>query len=110
MSDSLWLPMSRVDRARIAGRENGFVKLVTASRRLLRRLGGGELVGATIVGESAGELVHECALAMRTRAFAQTIHAYPSMSLALQQAAARLSPLGRLLVASDRDAGASKTP
>jgi pyruvate/2-oxoglutarate dehydrogenase complex dihydrolipoamide dehydrogenase (E3) component len=112
--DVLWLPMSRVDRARIVGRETGFVKLVTARRGLLGRLGGGELVGATIVGESAGELIHECALAMRTRAFAgrlaQTIHAYPSMSLALQQAAAQLSPLGRLLVASDRDADASKTP
>ena len=110
----LWLPMSRVDRARIAGREIGFVKLVTARRRLLGRLGGGELVGSTIVGESAGELIHECALAMRTRAFAgrlaQTIHAYPSMSLALQQAAAQLSPLGRLLVASDRQAAASKNP
>ena len=98
----LWLPMSRVDRARIAGREAGFVKLVTARRRLVGRLGGGELVGATIVGEGAGELIHECALAMRTRAFvgrlAQTIHAYPSLSLGVQQAAAQLSPLGRLLV------------
>jgi len=110
----LWLPMSRVDRARIAGREAGFVKLVTARRRLLGRFGGGELVGATIVGESAGELIHECALAMRTRAFAvrlaQTIHAYPSMSLGVQQAAAQLSPLGRLLAASDRDGAVSKRP
>ena len=97
----LWLPMTRVDRARIAGREEGFVKLVTAGRRLVGRLGGGELVGATIVGDGAGELIHECALAMRTRAFAgrlaQTIHAYPSMSLGIQQAAAQLSSLGRLL-------------
>lgn len=100
----LWLSMSRVDRARIAGRDTGFVKLVTARRRLVGRVGGGELVGATIVGESAGELIHECALVMRTRAFvgrlAQTIHAYPSMSLAVQQAAAQLTPLGRLLAAS----------
>ncbi|MBD0338225.1 MAG: NAD(P)/FAD-dependent oxidoreductase [Thermoleophilia bacterium] len=99
--EALWLPMSRVDRARITGREAGFVKLVTARRRLVGRLGGGELVGATIVGEGAGELIHECALAMRTRAFAgrlaQTIHAYPSLSLGVQQAAAQLSSLGRLL-------------
>lgn len=97
----LWLPMTRIDRARIAGREEGFVKLVTAARPLVGRLGGGQLVGATIVGEGAGELIHECALAMRTRAFAgrlaQTIHAYPSMSLGIQQAAAQLSSLGRLL-------------
>lgn len=105
--DVLCFPMSGVDRARVAGRETGFVKLVTARRRLLGRLGGGELVGASIVGHAAGELIHECALAMRTRAFAgrlaQTIHAYPTMSLGIQQAAAQLSPLGRLL-AERRDA------
>jgi pyruvate/2-oxoglutarate dehydrogenase complex dihydrolipoamide dehydrogenase (E3) component len=97
----LSFPMTRVDRARIAGSELGFVKLVTARRRLLGRLGGGELVGATIVAAHAGELIHECALAMQTRAFAgrlaQTIHAYPSLSLAVQQAAAQLTPLGRKL-------------
>jgi pyruvate/2-oxoglutarate dehydrogenase complex dihydrolipoamide dehydrogenase (E3) component len=98
-------PMARVDRARIGGRTAGFVLLVTARRRLLGRMGGGKLVGATIVGPAAGELIHECALAMRTRAFtgrlAQTIHAYPSMSLAVQQAAAQLDPLGRLLAPRD---------
>jgi pyruvate/2-oxoglutarate dehydrogenase complex dihydrolipoamide dehydrogenase (E3) component len=95
-------PMDRVDRARIQERPLGFVKLVTARRRLLGRLGGGELVGAQIVGPRAGELIQECALAMRTRCFAgrltQTIHPYPAMSLAVQQAAAQLFPLGRALV------------
>jgi len=103
--DVLTYPMERVDRARIAGRRAGFVQLVTAGRRVLRRVGGGRLVGATIVGPSAGELVHECALTIQTRAFAgrlaQTIHAYPSMSLAVQQAAAQLDPLGRLLAPRD---------
>jgi pyruvate/2-oxoglutarate dehydrogenase complex dihydrolipoamide dehydrogenase (E3) component len=97
-----FLPMSRVDRARILERPAGFVKLVVAARRLVGRLGGGELVGAQIVGPRAGELIQECALAMQTRAFAgrltQTVHAYPSAATAVQQAAAQLFPLARALV------------
>jgi len=98
-------PMSRVDRARILERPVGFVKLVTARRPLLGRAGGGVLVGAQIVGPRAGELIQECALAIRTRCFAgrlaQTIHAYPTLSLAVQQAEAQISPLGRLLADAD---------
>jgi pyruvate/2-oxoglutarate dehydrogenase complex dihydrolipoamide dehydrogenase (E3) component len=97
--------MRRVDRARIEERTLGFVKLITARRRLLGRLGGGELVGAQVVGLRAGELIQECALAIQTRCFAgrltQTIHAYPSVSLAVQQTAAQLFPLGRALVDTD---------
>ena len=78
---------------------------MTARRRLLGRVGGGELVGAQIVGPHAGELIQECALAMQTRCFAgrltQTIHPYPAETLAVQQAAAQLFPLGRALVESD---------
>lgn len=100
--EAVTFPMSRVDRARIVERPVGFVKLVTAGRRLLGRLGGGELVGAQIAGPRAGELIQECALAMQTRCFAgrltQTVHAYPSTSMAVQQAAAQLFPLGRALV------------
>jgi pyruvate/2-oxoglutarate dehydrogenase complex dihydrolipoamide dehydrogenase (E3) component len=101
----LRFPMQSVDRARIAGGPTGFVKLIIRRRPLLGYAGGGRLVGATIVGPRAGELIHECALAMRTNAFAgrlaQTIHAYPSMSVAVQQAAAQMSSLGRMLVESD---------
>jgi pyruvate/2-oxoglutarate dehydrogenase complex dihydrolipoamide dehydrogenase (E3) component len=107
--EAVTLPMQRVDRARIAERPQGFVKLVTARRLLLGRLGGGELVGAHVVGTHAGELIHECALAMQTRAFAgrlaQTIHAYPSWSMAVQQAAAQLFPLGRALADDGRGEG-----
>jgi pyruvate/2-oxoglutarate dehydrogenase complex dihydrolipoamide dehydrogenase (E3) component len=98
-------PMRHVDRARIEQRPLGFVKLVTAGRRLLGRVGAGELVGAQIVAPHAGELIQECALAMQTRCFAgrltQTIHPYPAETLAVQQAAAQLFPLGRALVESD---------
>lgn len=98
-------PMGHVDRARILGRPHGFVKLVTRRRRLIGWIGGGELVGAQIVGPRAGELIQECALAMQTRAFAgrltQTIHAYPVMSVGVQQAAAQFFPLGRVLAEHD---------
>ncbi len=98
--------MSRVDRARIEERTVGFVKLVTARRRVLGRVGGGELVGARTVAPRVGELIHECALAMQTRCFAgrltQTIHAYPAMSMAVEQAGAQLFPLGRQLVENDQ--------
>ena len=98
-------PMGRVDRARILERPAGFVKLVTAARPLLGRTGGGVLVGAQIVGPRAGELIHECALAIRTRCFAgrlaQTIHAYPTVSLAVQQAESQISAVGRLLAPPD---------
>jgi pyruvate/2-oxoglutarate dehydrogenase complex dihydrolipoamide dehydrogenase (E3) component len=103
-------PMSRVDRARVRGRADGLVKLVVAGRKVLGRLGGGEVVGAHIVGPGAGEMLAEVVLAMRTRAFAgrlaQAIHAYPTLSMGVQQAAAQLFPIGRALV----DAGPPAPP
>lgn len=68
------------------------MKLVAGPRPVLRSLGGGQLLGATIVGPRAGEMIAEVALPhRRTRAFtwwlAQTIHAYPTWSVAVQHAA-----------------------
>ena len=62
--------MAGVDRARIAARADGFVKLVTVRRPLLGWLGRGLLVGAQVVGPRGGELIHERALAIHTRMFA----------------------------------------
>jgi pyruvate/2-oxoglutarate dehydrogenase complex dihydrolipoamide dehydrogenase (E3) component len=91
-----WLPLAEVDRARCAGQTGGFVKLLAAPRRLLGGTGGGRLVGMTAVGPAGGELVAEGALALRTRAFAgrlaQTVHAYPTWSMAIRQAAAQWFP------------------
>ncbi|WP_343576944.1 FAD-dependent oxidoreductase [Mycobacterium sp.] len=88
-----YLPFAELDRAIIAGRVDGFVKIVAGPRPVLRNLGGGRILGATIVAPHAGEMIHEPALAMRTRMFtgrlAQAIHAYPSWSMAIQQAAAQ---------------------
>jgi pyruvate/2-oxoglutarate dehydrogenase complex dihydrolipoamide dehydrogenase (E3) component len=88
-----FVPMSEVDRAVVAGETRGFVKLVTGPRPMLRRVGGGRFVGATVVAPRAGEMIHEIVLAMRTRMFparvALTTHAYPTWSIAMQQAAAQ---------------------
>jgi pyruvate/2-oxoglutarate dehydrogenase complex dihydrolipoamide dehydrogenase (E3) component len=88
-----YLPMSEVDRAVTAGRTEGFVKIIAGPRRILGGAGGGRVLGATIVAARAGEMIHEPALAMRTGLFtgrlAQAVHAYPTWSLAIQQAAAQ---------------------
>ncbi|GAA4826921.1 mercuric reductase [Actinomycetospora corticicola] len=97
------IPLSAVDRAVTAGREDGFVRLVAGplpgtsrlTRDGLRRVGGGRLLGATIVAAHAGEMIAEVALAMRigavTGRLAQTVHAYPTWTLAVRQAAAALA-------------------
>jgi pyruvate/2-oxoglutarate dehydrogenase complex dihydrolipoamide dehydrogenase (E3) component len=88
-----FLPMAEVDRAIVTEQTAGFVKLVAGPRPVLRTVGGGRVLGATIVASRAGELIHEPTLAMRTRMFtgrlAQTVHAYPSWSVAIRQAAAQ---------------------
>ena len=85
------LPMTHVDRAIAVGAEEGFVTLIAAPRRGTRHLAGGRLIGATVVAPTAGELIHETALAIQTNMFvgrlAQTTHAYPTWSMAIQQAA-----------------------
>ncbi|HYW04366.1 MAG TPA: FAD-dependent oxidoreductase [Gammaproteobacteria bacterium] len=68
-------PFGEVDRALIDGRARGLARLV------VRR---GRLLGATVLGPHAGELVHELALAMQARVpvarIAATIHAYPTLA------------------------------
>lgn len=88
-----YLPMAEVDRAITVADTGGFVKLLAGPRGLFGNVGGGRVLGATIVAERAGEMIHEPALAMRTGMFtgrlAQAVHAYPTWSLAIQQAAAQ---------------------
>jgi pyruvate/2-oxoglutarate dehydrogenase complex dihydrolipoamide dehydrogenase (E3) component len=88
-----FLPMTEVDRAVTAGKTRGFVKLIAGPRRLAGNAGGGKILGATIVADRGGEMIHEPALAMRAHMFAgrlaQTVHAYPTWSMAIRQAAAQ---------------------
>jgi pyruvate/2-oxoglutarate dehydrogenase complex dihydrolipoamide dehydrogenase (E3) component len=90
----VYLPMGENDRAVTADQTEGFIKLIVGPRRLMRNLGGGRVLGATIVAPRAGEMIHEPALAMRTRMLAgrlaQTVHAYPTWSIGIQKAAAQL--------------------
>ena len=85
------LPLCRVDRAVATGEEAGFVRLIAAPRKVISHLGGGRIVGATIVAPTGGDLIHEAALAMQTGMFAgrlvQTTHAYPTWAMAVQQTA-----------------------
>jgi pyruvate/2-oxoglutarate dehydrogenase complex dihydrolipoamide dehydrogenase (E3) component len=73
-----------VDRAMAEGRTRGFA-------RVLVRAGSDRIVGATIVGARAGELVSELAVAMaaglRLSALANVVHPYPGYADALKRAA-----------------------
>jgi len=71
------------DRAQAEGEARGFAKLVCAGRR-------GRLVGASIVGPHAGELIHEVVLAMKMRlgvtALGALTHVYPTLTQINQKA------------------------
>ncbi|HVA91796.1 MAG TPA: FAD-dependent oxidoreductase [Chloroflexota bacterium] len=75
---------AHTDRALAEGQTAGFVKLIVTPWR-------GTILGGHIVGPRAGELIQEVTLAMRrglsVRALADTIHVYPTLAMALQQAA-----------------------
>ena len=76
-------PFTQVDRAYAERDTEGFVKLVVTP--------GGKILGGHIVGTHAGEYIQEVTLAMRKGLgvldLAQTIHVYPTLSMAVQQAA-----------------------
>jgi len=85
------LPITELDRAVTDGYHEGFIKLISGPRKVLRHVGGGQILGATIVAPRAGEMIHEVAVAMRTKMFtgrlAQTVHAYPTWSYGVQKTA-----------------------
>jgi pyruvate/2-oxoglutarate dehydrogenase complex dihydrolipoamide dehydrogenase (E3) component len=68
VTDGLGLDAAGVrtgERGRVvAGRTEGFVKLIAGPRPLTGNLGGGRLLGAAIVASRAGEMIDEVALAM----------------------------------------------
>jgi pyruvate/2-oxoglutarate dehydrogenase complex dihydrolipoamide dehydrogenase (E3) component len=94
-------PFSRIDRARTMLETEGWVKIVVAKAPVLGNATGGQVVGAHIVGVHAGEMLHEVVVSMQAKTFAgrlaQAIHAYPTLALGVQQAAAQLFPSGRAL-------------
>jgi mercuric reductase len=88
------LPLSLVPRAGAIHRTQGLVKMVVerSSRRVL---------GVSLLGQSAGEVIHEAAMALRFGAtledFTEMIHVYPTMAEALKLVALSFSRDVRLL-------------
>ncbi len=82
--DTYQQDFSQVDRALAEGRSEGFV-------RVHCRAGGDKIVGATIVGAQAGELIGQLVLAMQTGTglvrLAKVIQPYPTRSMAIRQLA-----------------------
>ncbi|WP_028731153.1 NAD(P)/FAD-dependent oxidoreductase [Pandoraea sp. E26] len=79
--------MSRADRAICENERDGFIKVIAKKN--------GKIVGATVVGSRAGEIVTEFILAiehgMNVSDLARPIHAYPSYSSAVQQLVAKMT-------------------
>jgi pyruvate/2-oxoglutarate dehydrogenase complex dihydrolipoamide dehydrogenase (E3) component len=69
------VPFAGIDRAVCEDDTRGFLKVLTPP-------GKDDILGATLVGPHAGELIHEIALAMQGRlglnTIAGTVHAYPT--------------------------------
>jgi pyruvate/2-oxoglutarate dehydrogenase complex dihydrolipoamide dehydrogenase (E3) component len=86
-----YLPLTHVDRALTEDRTEGFVKLIAGPKPVIRHAFGGQLIGATIVAERGGEMMHGPAMAARLGMFtgrlAQVTVAYPTWTMAVQQAA-----------------------
>ena len=80
--DTYIQPFSEVDRAILAGEEDGFVKIVT-------KKGSDEILGATIVASNAGDMISEVTLAMNQKiglgAIASVIHPYPTQAEAIRK-------------------------
>ena len=72
--DSLMVNLEEVDRAKAEKDEIGFLKLITGKRN--------KLIGATVVGEKAGEMIHLATLAIKRKlkatAFINLIFSYPT--------------------------------
>ncbi len=75
------LPMSLVPRAAAIRNTRGLVKMVADAKT-------DEVLGVSMVGQSAGEVIHEAAMALRFRArlqdFIDQLHVYPTMAEALK--------------------------
>lgn len=86
-----YLPLTHVDRALTEDRTEGFVKLIAGPKAVTRHAFGGQLIGATIVAERGGEMIHGPAMAARLGMFtgrlAQVTVPYPTWTMAVQQAA-----------------------
>ncbi len=81
-TDTYTQSFEHIDRAILEGAEHGFVKIHT-------RKGTDKIIGATVVGENAGDLICEVAVAMKNKLglsqIASTIHPYPTFADAIRK-------------------------
>lgn len=93
-------PLAEVDRARLEGDEDGFVKIHVAR-------GSDRILGATIVARHAGESIGELAAAIKAKrglgSLASVIHPYPTEAEAIRQLGdayqrTRLTPTAKRLL------------
>lgn len=77
-------PFSKIDRAITDGNTTGLIKIYAKKWT-------GKILGASVVGAHAGEMISQYGLAMKNgvslRDFADTIHPYPSYGLGARRAA-----------------------
>jgi len=87
-------PMDELDRALCDREEKGFIKILV-------KKGSDRILGVTLVGPHAGEVIHEAVLAMHQgiglKKIASMIHVYPTLSEIVKRAAdahqaSRLTP------------------
>lgn len=111
------LPYTAIDRAIIERQPRGLIKVIVGRKPLIGyALGEGEVIGAHLIGPLAGELLHEFVVSMQARTFsgrlAQAMHAYPTMSMGVQQAVGLLFPTGRATIdqRNESDFGSASPP
>ncbi|MGE0641588.1 MAG: mercuric reductase [Thermoanaerobaculia bacterium] len=94
------IPFDDVDRARLEGETDGFVRVHAESKS-------GRIVGATVVGRDAGDLISEISTAIAGRlplgALGSVIHPYPTRAEAIRKAGdawnrRRLTPRSKKLI------------
>jgi len=82
--DTYQVDMDHVDRALTEGDTSGFIKVHT-------KKGTGTIVGATIVGATAGEMISEITMAMKHKinlgSLSSVIHPYPTQAEAINKVA-----------------------
>ena len=82
--DSFSVPLEAVDRAVLDGESEGFARVVL-------KKGTDRILGATLVGRHAGEMISELTLAMTSNqglaAIGRTIHPYPTQAEAIRKLA-----------------------
>jgi pyruvate/2-oxoglutarate dehydrogenase complex dihydrolipoamide dehydrogenase (E3) component len=86
-------PFDKIDRALCEDAPEGLIKLITAPGWPRGRLGG-EIVGVHILGQRAGELLHEFLPIMRARLpaglVAWPMHVYPTLSIGVRASVGQL--------------------